>query len=128
MAQFMGDLVLILELVIVAAGLYILAIAKKDGSKLIKSSALLLIIGGVFMATCSTYFYMKYYFQGEFESATYGSSSMWYRMHRGYRMGPGMMQQPGGMGPGMMQQGDGMGPGMMQQNDGTGPDMMQNTK
>ncbi len=100
MAQFLGDIVFILELVTVAAGLFVLSIAKKEGSPFIKSSGLLLVIGGLVIAICSSFFYVKYLFQGEFDSAMPGRGMMGNMMNG--RMGSGMMHGFGSMGRGMM--------------------------
>ncbi len=97
MAQFLGDIVFILELVTVAAGIFVFSIGKEKGSSLIKSSALILIIGGVLMAICSTFFYTKYFLQGDFDSVRPTRGMMWNMMNG--RMGSGMMR---GMGRGMM--------------------------
>lgn len=69
MAEFLGDIAFMLELVIVVAGIVTLYFAQKNASKLLRAAGWLLIIGGILGSTCTGYFYMKYYFNGDFDSA-----------------------------------------------------------
>lgn len=125
MAQFIGDIAFIMELVVIASGLYLLGKTKKEDHVLIKTSGYLLTIGGAVIMVCTSFFYLKYYFQGEFETASFRPGVMQNMMmddlmRRG-NMGPGMMPR-GGMGPGMMPD-DTMRPGLMHQGE-MGPGMM----
>ena len=57
-----------IELIIVAAGFVIFHLAVKEKSSLLKTAALILIIGGVLGLGCSAYYSFKYWQDGSFET------------------------------------------------------------
>lgn len=93
MAQFLGDIAGILEIVAIAAGFVLLHRARKEApARLLQVGGWVLVIGGIAVGLCTTYFWFVYQSQGAFDGP--------------YGMGPGMMQIPGGgMGPATMDPG-----------------------
>lgn len=88
MAQFLADIAGMLELFAIAAGLVLLHRAAKDGpAKLLKAAGWVLVVGGVAVGLCTTYYWFKYQSRGEFDGAHMGYP----KMMRGQGMGPGMM-------------------------------------
>lgn len=69
MAMYLAELVFLVELALLAAGLVLLYKAHKEASVLLKTAAILLIIGSIGTAICTTYFSLKYYKQGVFDTA-----------------------------------------------------------
>lgn len=67
MNQFTADIAGILEIAVIAAGLIILYFADKEKSALLKSAAWLMIIGGVAVGLCTTYWWFTYHGRGYFE-------------------------------------------------------------
>jgi len=104
MAQFLGDIAFLLEMLMVAGGLVLLHRSRQEGAGLLRAAALVLVIAGAGTAVCTSWFWFHYHGQGDFE--------------RAHPMQPGSM--PGGMmGPG----GGSMLPGGM--HGGGGGHMMQ---
>ena len=99
MAEFTADIAGMLELFAIAAGLVLLHRAGKEApAKLLKAAGWVLVVGGIVVGACTTFYWFKDVSRGEFDT-----------VHMGY---PGMLHAPGtGMGPGMMGPGM-MGPGM----------------
>ena len=104
MAEFLGDLAFMFEIFVLGIGLVVLYFAKKEGSKLLKASGWIMSVAAVFGLICTSYFYFKYYFAGEFNSAhpqhyMMNQSSMKNMMNRGMMgmMGKGMMPHGRGM-------------------------------
>jgi len=85
MAEFLGDIAFMLDFVVAVSGLIMLYHAGKAGSQLLRASGYLLIIGGILGMACTGYYYFKYHFAGEFESA--------YAPKHHMMMGGGMMQK-----------------------------------
>lgn len=70
MAQFLGDIAFILEVLGLAAGLVLLHRARReDPSNLLKAAGWILTVSGVAGVLCTTYFWLGYNAQGEFASA-----------------------------------------------------------
>lgn len=67
MNQFSADIAGILEIAVIAAGLITLYFAGKEKSALLKTAAWLMILGGIAVGLCTTYWWFKYYSQGDFE-------------------------------------------------------------
>ncbi len=103
MAEFLGDIAVMFEVLILGAGLVVLHFGKKQSAKLILWAGNLLVAASVAGLICSGYYYFKYFFAGEFEHA-YPTAAV-----QGGPMGMGQMS--GMMSNGMM--GRGMGQGMM---------------
>lgn len=95
MAQFTADIAGMLELFAIAAGLVLLHRAGKEApAKLLRAAGWVLVVGGIVVGACTTFYWFKYQSRGELDT-----------VHMGY---PGMMRAPGaGMGPGMMGPGEG---------------------
>jgi hypothetical protein len=113
MAQFLADIAGMLEVFAIAGGLVLLHRASKEApAKLLQAAGWVLVVGGVVVGACTSFYWFKYQSRGDFDSVHMGYPGM---MHGpGAGMGPGMMG-PGMMGPGMM------GPGMMGPNMGSMP-------
>lgn len=69
MAMFLLDLVFILEAVIVSTGLVILYFSRKESSKLLRASAIILLLAGLGTMACSLTYAFKYKCQGAFQTA-----------------------------------------------------------
>lgn len=69
MNQFTADIAGILEIAVIAAGLITLYFANKEKSTLLKSAAWLMIIGGIAVGICTSYWWLKYHSHGHFEHA-----------------------------------------------------------
>ncbi len=67
MQQFMGDIAAMLEIALIGAGLIVLHFAHKDGAKLLKSAAYIMLVGGILGLLCTTYYWFKYYQAGVFD-------------------------------------------------------------
>lgn len=66
MDQFAGDIAAMLETALIGTGLIALYFAGKEGSKLMKAGAYVMLIGGVLGLLCTTYFWFKYWNAGSF--------------------------------------------------------------
>jgi hypothetical protein len=110
----------LLALAIFVAGLVLLHFGRQTGSGLLRAAALVAIVGSVASAAETTYYGIRYYAHGDFDSSCpmlgHGMSGGpgWMGPHgmMGPGMGPGMMGPHGAMGPGRMGPGR-MGPGRM---------------
>lgn len=81
MAEFLGDIAGMLELFAIATGLVLLHQANKAApAKLLKLAGWVLVIGGLFVGTCTTYYWLKYQARGDFDSA--------HMTHTGMMQGP----------------------------------------
>lgn len=70
MTMFLAELVFLIELALFVSGLVLLYKARKEASSLLKFAAIVLIIGSVGTAICTSYYSFKYYKQGVFDTAT----------------------------------------------------------
>ncbi len=68
MNQFSADIAYSLEVLLVGAGFTLLYFALKEGSKLLKVGAYVMLIGGVLGLVCTTMFWFKYWSAGDFEN------------------------------------------------------------
>ena len=68
MDQFTGDLAAMLEIALIGAGLVVLYYAGKEGSKLMKVGAYVMLIGGILGLICTGYWWFKYHEAGVFYS------------------------------------------------------------
>jgi hypothetical protein len=87
MAEFLGDIAVMLEVLIFGIGLVILHYGRKEKAGLLLTSGTVLTIAAVLSFACSLYYYLEYRSQGAFDQA--------YPTHQ-------MMVKDGMMGPGMM--------------------------
>jgi hypothetical protein len=69
MAEFLGDIAFMFEVLVLGVGLVILHFNKKDPSSYLKWAGKILTTVAVLGMLCTGYFYMKYWFAGEFDSA-----------------------------------------------------------
>lgn len=70
MAQFLADIAGMLELFAIATGLALLHRASKEApAKLLKASGWVLLIGGILVALCTGYYWLRYQSRGEFDGA-----------------------------------------------------------
>ena len=69
MAEFLGDIAFMLEIFVLGMGLIVIHHGKKEDSRLIKFSGYLMSSISILALICTTYFYFKYYFNGDFDSA-----------------------------------------------------------
>ncbi|MCB9540058.1 MAG: hypothetical protein H6704_27915 [Myxococcales bacterium] len=70
MAQFLGDVAGMLELFAIAAGLVLLHEASKEpAAKLLKAAGLVLVVGGIAVGLCTSFYWFKYQAAGNFERA-----------------------------------------------------------
>jgi hypothetical protein len=92
MAMFHVEAVLLLELALFAGGLVLLHFARQGGASLLRVAALVLLVGSVLTAACTVYYGIRYYVQGEFETA--------YPPHGMMGSGAGGVCSHGMMGPG----------------------------
>lgn len=92
MAQFLGDIAGMLELFAIAGGLVLLHRAfKEPPARLLKVAGAVLVIGGIAVGLCTSWYWFQYASAGDFDRA--GSWEP--------RVGPGTMRGPHTM-PGMM--------------------------
>ena len=68
MNQFTADVAGILEIAVIAAGLITLYFANKERSGLLRIAAGVMIIGGIAVGACTTYWWLKYYNKGSFDA------------------------------------------------------------
>jgi heme A synthase len=106
MTAFLASIAFLLAVALLAAGLLTLHRSRSENSPgLVTTAAIVLLLGGLCGIFCSSYYFLKYYFAGELESAapvpaqmmrgTMGGSMMQGdRSHRGQRMMQMMMQDP----------------------------------
>jgi len=73
MLMFAAEIVFLLELVLIATGLIILAKPETKTNKFRKWAAWLLIIGSLLTVLCTTCFSIKYMGQGAFDQALLSS-------------------------------------------------------
>jgi hypothetical protein len=70
MAQFLGDIAFLLELLAGAGGLLVLhRAASAEKPRLLQLAGWLLVAGGVGGAACTGYFWLRYQQQGGFDTA-----------------------------------------------------------
>lgn len=86
MAQFLGDIAFLLEMVLVAGGLVLLHRSRQEAAGLLRAAALVLLLAGAGTAICTSYFWFRYHGQGDFDRA--------HPMPMGSMM-PGGMHEPG---------------------------------
>ncbi len=67
MNQFTADIAGVLEIAVISAGIIAFYVANQQKSALLKSAALLMIVGGISVGLCTTYWWFKYYHQGAFD-------------------------------------------------------------
>jgi hypothetical protein len=97
--MFMFHLSLMAALAVFAGGMLLLDKARREPSGLLRFTGIVLIVGSIASAACSTYYAAKYHFQGGFDSPCPHRMGM----HGG---GKGMMMRGGMMGGmGMMGRG-----------------------
>jgi len=68
MTMFLAELVFIFELALFSSGLIILHYGKRESTKLIKIAAYIMIVGSLLTTICTSYYSLKYYNQGAFDS------------------------------------------------------------
>jgi|TARA_R110002124_G_scaffold17867_1_gene74248 hypothetical protein len=76
MDQFAGDIAAMLEIALIGASLVVLYYAGKEGSKLMKTGACLMLIGGVLGLTCTGYWWFKYHGMGVFDNPSVSSVNL----------------------------------------------------
>lgn len=114
MLMFTFHLVLLLALVVFGVGMVMLHFGgHKGGSSSLKIGGLVVAIGGAASVLCISYYGIKYWQQGAYETP----HPMMHQMMMRGMMGPKGMMGKGMMGPGMMGPGM-MGPNQMQEPDG----------
>ena len=69
MAQFMGDGVFLLELLLVALGLVVFHFGREHQAVLLRTAGIVLVVGATLTAVCTTYYWMTYAGQGDFAHA-----------------------------------------------------------
>ncbi len=69
MAQFLGDIAFLFEMLLVAGGLVLLHHSRRQGAGLLRAAALVLLLTGAGTALCTTYFWLRYHGSGDFEHA-----------------------------------------------------------
>lgn len=77
MAEFLGDIAFMIEVLVLGLGLVVLHFSVKEGSNLLKWSGRIMVICGLLGMICTSYYYMKYFWAGEFHHARH--SAMMYR-------------------------------------------------
>lgn len=92
MAQFLADIAGLLAVFAIAGGLVVLHRARAEApAALYRAAGLVLIVGGLGVGLCTTYYWLQYRSHGEFATA--------------YMPMPANMMMPDSMSPGMMGQG-----------------------
>lgn len=66
MDQFTGDIAAMLEVALIGMSLVVLHYALKEGSKLMKTGAYIMLIGGILGLICTSYWWFKYHGSGVF--------------------------------------------------------------
>lgn len=93
-AEFTGDIAGMLELFAVAAGLVLLHRARKEApAKLLMAAGWLLVVGGIGVGACTTFFWLKYLARGDLDSAHMDRSGMMHGQGHG-TTGADMMGPP----------------------------------
>jgi hypothetical protein len=67
MNEFAGDIAYVLEIALIGVGFVVLHFALKEGSKLMKIGAYVMLIGGVLGLVCTSMFWFKYWTAGHFD-------------------------------------------------------------
>ena len=101
MAQFLADIAGMLEIGAIAAGLVLLYRARSDAAAgLLRAAGVVLIVGGVAVGACTTWYWFSYRARGEFATAHMMPAGMMMMpmTDSGYMMGPGMWMMPGDSG------------------------------
>lgn len=91
MAEFLGDIAVMLNVLIFGIGLVILHYGRKEKAGLLVMSGSVLTIAAVLGFICSVYYFFDYRSQGAFDQA-YPTHQM---MMKDGMMGPGMMHNQG---------------------------------
>lgn len=68
MTQFLADIAGMLEVFAVAGGLVLLHRARKESAGLLKAAGLVLVVGGVAVGLCTSYYWFKYQANGDFDA------------------------------------------------------------
>lgn len=74
MTQFLGDIAGMLEIFAIAAGLVLLHKAGEQSAKLLKLAGVVLIVGGIGVGLCTSWYWFKYQAAGELDHATHRMS------------------------------------------------------
>jgi len=93
MAQFLADIAGMLEISAIAAGLVLLYRARADAAAgLVRAAGLVLVVGGIAVGLCTTYYWFSYRGRGEFATAhmMYPGTMLPMMDSTGRMMGPGM--------------------------------------
>ncbi|MBK24525.1 MAG: hypothetical protein CME70_11075 [Halobacteriovorax sp.] len=69
MAEFLGDIAFVFEILVLGIGLLIIYYGKKENSKLVRFAGYMMSAISILALTCTTFFYFKYYLNGEFDTA-----------------------------------------------------------
>ena len=69
MAQFMGDVVFLLEVCLVTLGLIVFHFGREQKAVLLRAAGIVLVVGAALTAVCTTYYWMTYAGQGDFAHA-----------------------------------------------------------
>ena len=69
MAEFLGDIAFMFEVFVLGIGLVVLHFEKKENSGFLRWSGRLMATFGVLGMVCTGFFYLKYFFAGEFNQA-----------------------------------------------------------
>lgn len=69
MNQFSGDIASILEIALFASGMVVLHFGNAHKAILLKVAGWIMMIGGVVGILCTSHFWLKYYYQGDFDVA-----------------------------------------------------------
>ena len=88
---FLGDIAFILEVLVVGLGFIALHYALKENAKLMKIGAYILIVVGILSSLCTGYYWMKYFYQGEYSTGMHSSRMMHGMMGKGCMMHEKMM-------------------------------------
>lgn len=96
MAEFLGDIAGMLEIFAIAGGLVLLARARKEApARLLAAAGWVLVVGGISVGLCTSYYWFRYQSRGDFAAAHGPSAGMTGRV-----TGPGMMGPVPGSMPG----------------------------
>lgn len=90
MAQFLGDIAVMLEVLVFGVGAAIWYWGSRERSTLLAFTGGVLVVSAVLGAVCSIYYYLNYHYEGDFKNA--------YPMHQ--MMGSKMMGDGAMIGPG----------------------------
>lgn len=69
MAEFLGDIAFMLEVFVLGVGLVILHFSAEKNSNYLKWAGRIMATASVLGILCTSFFYFKYYFAGEFDHA-----------------------------------------------------------